>query len=178
MKCWTTNFSIHASECPVIIMNQLKSVYNIPFLDSYSNPIHTCLSMIASNEVKYSSSEVIAFSGSEQCLFPPAVEVDSRTMHCSRNYYNSCLAEQTLSCTEMRYIEKLTLTLTPQILSPIYIYIFFFFFFFLINVNRCTILKHIWSKLSTTPNPSVNGAYVHGLMFHCYLPGLMFTMIL
>ena len=31
-------------------MNQLKSVYNIPFLDSYSHPIHTCLSMIASNK--------------------------------------------------------------------------------------------------------------------------------
>ena len=33
---------------PVSIMNQLKSVYNIPFLDSYSHPIDTCLSMIAS----------------------------------------------------------------------------------------------------------------------------------
>ena len=51
MKCWTTNFFIHASECHVFIMNQLKSVYNIPFLDSYSHPIHTCLSMIASNVV-------------------------------------------------------------------------------------------------------------------------------
>ena len=30
-------------------MNQLKFVYNIQFLDSYSHPIHTCLSMIASN---------------------------------------------------------------------------------------------------------------------------------
>ena len=30
-------------------MNQLKSAYNIPFLGSYSHPIHTCLSMIASN---------------------------------------------------------------------------------------------------------------------------------
>ena len=28
-------------------MNQLKSVYNIPFLDSYSHPKHTYLSMIA-----------------------------------------------------------------------------------------------------------------------------------
>ena len=51
MKCWTTNFSIHASKCPVFIMNQLKSVYNIPFLDSYSHPIHTCLSMISSNGI-------------------------------------------------------------------------------------------------------------------------------
>ena len=41
---------LHASEGPVIIMHQLKSVYNIPFLDSYSHPIHTCLSMIASND--------------------------------------------------------------------------------------------------------------------------------
>ena len=30
-------------------MNQLKSGYNIPFLDSSSHPIHTCLSMIANN---------------------------------------------------------------------------------------------------------------------------------
>ena len=45
VKCWTTNFSIHASECPVFIMNQLKSVYNIPFLDSYSHTMHTCLSI-------------------------------------------------------------------------------------------------------------------------------------
>ena len=49
VKCWTTIFSIHASECPVFIMNQLKSIYNIPFLDSYSHPVHSCLSMIASN---------------------------------------------------------------------------------------------------------------------------------
>ena len=33
-------------------MNQLISVYNIQFLDSYSHPIHTCLSMIASNETQ------------------------------------------------------------------------------------------------------------------------------
>ena len=31
-------------------MNQLKSVYSIPFLDSYSHPIHTRLSIIASND--------------------------------------------------------------------------------------------------------------------------------
>ena len=31
-------------------MNQLKSVYNIPFWDAHSHPIHTCLSMIASNK--------------------------------------------------------------------------------------------------------------------------------
>ena len=50
LKCWTNNFSIHASGCPAFIMNQLKSVYNIPLLDSYSHPIHTCLSMITSND--------------------------------------------------------------------------------------------------------------------------------
>ena len=53
MKCWTTNFNIHARECPVFIMNQLKSVYNIPFLDPNSHPIHTCLSMIASNGMSF-----------------------------------------------------------------------------------------------------------------------------
>ena len=47
VKFSTTNFSIHASECPVFIMNQLKSVYSIPFLDSYPHLIHICLSMIA-----------------------------------------------------------------------------------------------------------------------------------
>ena len=31
-------------------MNQLKSLYNILFGDSYSHPVHTCLSMIVSNE--------------------------------------------------------------------------------------------------------------------------------
>ena len=31
VKCWTTNFSIHGSDCPVFIMNQLKSVYNSLF---------------------------------------------------------------------------------------------------------------------------------------------------
>ena len=53
-----------ASEGPVIIMHQLKSIYkqnkysiqfNSPFKDSSSHPIHTYLSMIASN-VFYSSS--------------------------------------------------------------------------------------------------------------------------
>ena len=51
MKCWTVNFCLHASEGPVIIMHQLKSVNNSPFKDSYSHPIRTCLSVIASNVI-------------------------------------------------------------------------------------------------------------------------------
>ena len=31
-------------------MNQLKSINNRPFKDSYSHPIHICFAMIASNE--------------------------------------------------------------------------------------------------------------------------------
>ena len=49
VKCWTANFCIHASEGPVIIMNQLNSIYNSPFKDSHSHPIHTCFPIIASN---------------------------------------------------------------------------------------------------------------------------------
>ena len=33
-------------------MHQLKSIYNSPFKDSHSHPIHTCFPMIASNELK------------------------------------------------------------------------------------------------------------------------------
>ena len=50
VKCWTVNFCIHASKCPVIIMYQLKSLYNSPFKDTYSHPIHTRFAIIASNE--------------------------------------------------------------------------------------------------------------------------------
>ena len=32
-------------------MYQLKSLYNSPFKNSYSHPIHTCFAMIASNEI-------------------------------------------------------------------------------------------------------------------------------
>ena len=42
-------FWIHASKGPVIIMNQLKSIYNSPFKDSHSHPIHTCFPIIDSN---------------------------------------------------------------------------------------------------------------------------------
>ena len=51
VKCWTVNFCIHAGKGPVIIMRQSKSLYNSPFKDSYSHPIHTCFAMIASNEI-------------------------------------------------------------------------------------------------------------------------------
>ena len=47
------NFCIHASKGPVIIMNQLKYIYNSPFKDSHSHPIHTCFLKIASNEFKH-----------------------------------------------------------------------------------------------------------------------------
>ena len=50
VKCWTVNFCIHASKCPVIIVHQLKSLYNSPLKNSYSHPIHTCFPKIASNE--------------------------------------------------------------------------------------------------------------------------------
>ena len=50
MKCWTTNFCTHASEGQFIIKHQLKSVYNSPFKDLHSHPIHTCLSVIANND--------------------------------------------------------------------------------------------------------------------------------
>ena len=33
------------------MMNQLKSIYNGPFKDSHSHPIHTCFLIIASNGV-------------------------------------------------------------------------------------------------------------------------------
>ena len=49
-KYWTANFCIHASKGPVIIMNQLQSIYNSPFKDSYSHPIHTCFPIIASSK--------------------------------------------------------------------------------------------------------------------------------
>ena len=50
MKSWTPNFCVHAIKGPIIIMNQLKSIYNSPFKNSHSHPIHICLATIASNE--------------------------------------------------------------------------------------------------------------------------------
>ena len=49
VKCWTANFCIHTNKGLVIMMNKLKSIYNSPFKDSHSHPIHTCFPMIASN---------------------------------------------------------------------------------------------------------------------------------
>ena len=50
-----SQFVIHASKGPVIIMNQLQSIYSNPFKDSYSHPIHTCFAMIGSNDRKIES---------------------------------------------------------------------------------------------------------------------------
>ena len=50
-KLWTANFCDLVREVPDITMHQLKSIYNSPFKDSYSHPIHTCFPMIASNVV-------------------------------------------------------------------------------------------------------------------------------
>ena len=45
------HFCIYTSIGPVIIMNQLKSIYNSPFGDSHSHPIITYFPIIASNEL-------------------------------------------------------------------------------------------------------------------------------
>ena len=44
------SYSIHAGKGPIIMMNQLKSIYNSPFKSSHSPTIHTSLATIASNE--------------------------------------------------------------------------------------------------------------------------------
>ena len=49
VKCCTPTYCIHARKGPVIIMNQLKSIYNRTFKDSYSYLIHICFPIIASN---------------------------------------------------------------------------------------------------------------------------------
>ena len=46
-----SQFYIHATKGPIIMMNQLKSIYNSPFKSSYSHPIHICFVTIASNVV-------------------------------------------------------------------------------------------------------------------------------
>ena len=40
---------LRASKGQIIIINQLKSIYNSLFEDSYSHPIHTCFLIIARN---------------------------------------------------------------------------------------------------------------------------------
>ena len=42
-------FFIHAGKSSVIIINQLKSIYNSKFKESDTHPIHTCFLIIASN---------------------------------------------------------------------------------------------------------------------------------
>ena len=43
-------FDINAcKDAAAIIMNKLKSIYNSPFKDSHSHPIHTRFPIIASN---------------------------------------------------------------------------------------------------------------------------------
>ena len=49
-KCWTANVCHHASKCPVIMMNQLKSIYNGLFKNLHSHLIHTRFPIFASNE--------------------------------------------------------------------------------------------------------------------------------
>ena len=49
VKCYTVNFCSHVSKGPVIIMNQIKSIYNKACKDSHSHPIHNCFLIIASN---------------------------------------------------------------------------------------------------------------------------------
>ena len=48
---------------PIIMMNQLKSIYNSPFKSYHSHPIHTCLATIASNvfQTELESTESIKF---------------------------------------------------------------------------------------------------------------------
>ena len=41
-------FFFHAIKGPIIIMKQLKAIYNSPFKNSHSHPIHTCLATIDS----------------------------------------------------------------------------------------------------------------------------------
>ena len=65
LKCCyiTANFCIHASKGPVIIMNQINSIYNGPFIDSHSHFIHTYFPTIASNDSHCFFSSIISSSG-------------------------------------------------------------------------------------------------------------------
>ena len=60
LECWTANFCIHASKSLVIIMYQLKSIYNSSFNYSHSQPIHTCFPIIASNDQDQTEQETDA----------------------------------------------------------------------------------------------------------------------
>ena len=48
VKYWTVNFVSLLVKGPVIIMNQLKLIYNSQFKYSHSYSIHTCFPIIAS----------------------------------------------------------------------------------------------------------------------------------
>ena len=43
-------FCIHAIKGLIVMMNQLKSIYNSSFKISHSHPIQTCLATIVSND--------------------------------------------------------------------------------------------------------------------------------
>ena len=58
-----SHFCIHAIKGPFINMNQLKSIYNSPFKNSYSHPIHTCLATIPSNEAKWFGNVLVPSEG-------------------------------------------------------------------------------------------------------------------
>ena len=47
------HFFIHASEDPVIIMNQLNSIEISSFIHSHSHPINPCFPIIAGNEMNH-----------------------------------------------------------------------------------------------------------------------------
>ena len=48
-KYWTAKLCFHASKGPVLIMTQLKFIYNRPFKNLHLHPIHSFFPMIASN---------------------------------------------------------------------------------------------------------------------------------
>ena len=56
LKCKMLNceFCICASKGPVIIMNQLKSIYNSPVKDLHSHPVHTYFPITVSDDLGFS----------------------------------------------------------------------------------------------------------------------------
>ena len=46
LKCWIANFCIHDGKGPVSVMNQLKSIYNSPFIDLRSRPFTHVLRLL------------------------------------------------------------------------------------------------------------------------------------
>ena len=74
-----SQFVIHASRGPVIIMNQLQSIYSNPFKDSYSHPIHTCFAMIAINDICRWKAKIKTVSLGLKCSWPENSEIQSVT---------------------------------------------------------------------------------------------------